>query len=94
MWPGGEEDSGPAPGQVVPVGVEEPGPGPAADGEHQWDDEQDGAHHHVQTHRHQDNVVAEPEEKYLSDLNIIITEVLVWITSRHNLKVFHYFWSD
>ena len=48
MSPGAEETRGPAPGEVVVVGVEQPGAGPAADGEHQADDEEEDAGDEVQ----------------------------------------------
>ena len=42
--PGGEEGGCPAPGEIVEVGVEEPGAGPAAETEDQAGGEHDDTH--------------------------------------------------
>ena len=62
MWPWAQQTGCPAPGEVVVVGVEEPGARPAADSEHQADDEEEEAGEQVQDNIDQDEVVTKPVE--------------------------------
>ena len=60
MAPGGEEGGGPGPGQVVVVGVEEPGAPPAQACEHQRGGEEQHPAGHVRRHPHHQDTLAVP----------------------------------
>ena len=59
--PGGEEGGRPAPGEIVVVGVEEPGAGPAAETEDEAGGEHDEPHQEVTEHSPEEEVVAKPQ---------------------------------
>ena len=61
MRPGGEQRGGPAPAQVVPVGVEEPGAVPAAGAEHEAGGGEQEAGHQVQRGHGRQHRRPEPE---------------------------------
>ena len=61
MSPGGEESGRPAPGEIVVVGVEEPGAGPAGETEDEAGGEEGQPHQEITEDVEEEEIVTKPQ---------------------------------